>query len=285
LNIYSIFSKIDSFHEILNNCNFDILFSNETKLNNQIPDSFLSHKNYACYRRDRNLGNGIENRSGGIAIYIKKEFIHSVKISDIFEAMHLTFILKNETLNFISSYKSPSSKDLDFLTYLDTILLSINLDDPLFIIGDLSMDLLSAKGQPLLDFMEEQKIKNFVNEPTRVSSKFFKSSGVNQHSNTLIDVILHNKDLISCTEVVGCPYSDHNFVLAAIKIVSNKPKSQTIWSRSYSEKNLKQIEEILSKSDFSAIDNLDSVNDKWNYFKNLLLRILDSTSEKNHLTR
>ena len=75
----------------------------------------------------------------------------------------------------------------------------MNLDNPLFIIGDLKMDILSAKGQPLLDYMEEQKIKNFVNEPTRVSSKFFKSSSVNQYSNTLIDVILHNKDLISCT--------------------------------------------------------------------------------------
>ena len=61
------------------------------------------------------------------------------------------------------------------------------------------MDLLSAKGQPLLDYMEEQKIKNFVNEPSRVSYKYFKSSSVNQYSNTLIDVILHNKDLISCT--------------------------------------------------------------------------------------
>jgi hypothetical protein len=114
---------------------------------------------------------------------MEKRNIHSVKISDIFEAMHLTLILKNKTLNFISSYKSPSSKDSDFLTYLDTILLSINLDDLLFIIGDLNMDLLSAKGQPLLDYMEEQKIKNFVNEPSRVSYKFFNSSSVKQHIN------------------------------------------------------------------------------------------------------
>ena len=45
------------------------------------------------------------------------------------------------------------------------------------------MDLLSAKGQPLLDYMEEQKIKNFVNEPSRVSYKFFNSSSVKQHIN------------------------------------------------------------------------------------------------------
>ena len=37
--------------------------------------------------------------------YKKKEFIHSVKISDTFEAMHLTSILKNTAYNFISSNK------------------------------------------------------------------------------------------------------------------------------------------------------------------------------------
>jgi hypothetical protein len=92
--------------------------------------------------------------------------------------VHITLILKNITLNFISSYKSLSTKDSDFLTNLDTVLSSIYLDDPLFIVGDLNMDLLSAKGQPLIDFMEGLKLNNFVKEPTRESSRFFKSSSV-----------------------------------------------------------------------------------------------------------
>ena len=36
LNINSIFSKIDSFHDILDKNNFDVLFLNETKLNESI---------------------------------------------------------------------------------------------------------------------------------------------------------------------------------------------------------------------------------------------------------
>ncbi len=49
----SIFSKVDSFHEILDSGQFDILFINESKLNIDIPDSHISHSKYKCYRRDR----------------------------------------------------------------------------------------------------------------------------------------------------------------------------------------------------------------------------------------
>ena len=103
LNINSIFSKIDSFYDILDRCKYDILFINESKLNLSIPDSKISHKNYTLYRRDRDFGY-FNNRSGGILLYIKKEFIHSVKICDKFESMHLNLLLKNTTYNFLASY-------------------------------------------------------------------------------------------------------------------------------------------------------------------------------------
>jgi hypothetical protein len=41
LNINSIFSKVDSFFEILDLNTYDILFINESKLNSLIPDSHI----------------------------------------------------------------------------------------------------------------------------------------------------------------------------------------------------------------------------------------------------
>ncbi len=60
LNINSIFSKIDSFYDVLDRCKYDILF-----INLSIPDSKISHKNFTIYRIDRDFGN-FNKRSGGI---------------------------------------------------------------------------------------------------------------------------------------------------------------------------------------------------------------------------
>jgi hypothetical protein len=96
LNINSIFSKVDSLHEILDSDNYDILFLNESKLNMAIPDSHISHTKYKCYRRDRDYlsSSGLDKHGGGIVIYIRKECTHSVQKSDSFEIMQLCLMLK-----------------------------------------------------------------------------------------------------------------------------------------------------------------------------------------------
>ncbi len=170
LNINSIFSKVDFFHEILDSGQYDILFINESKLNVDIPDSHISHSKYKCYRRDRDylIHTNTDKRGGGIVIYIRKEYVHSVQKADSFEVMHLNLILKDTSFNFVACYKSPSTHNQAFIDYLDNVLLGINLSDPLFIIGDLIMDLLSPNSNPLKEFIELNKFKNFINEPTRV---------------------------------------------------------------------------------------------------------------------
>ena len=75
----------------------------------------------------------------------------------------------------------------------------------------------------------------------------------------------HNKNLVLDTEVIGCPYSDHDFVIFSIKIDSRKPEPETICSRSYSEKNLKLIEEQLLQCNLSEIDKFNSSNEKWEF--------------------
>jgi len=39
-----------------------------------------------------------------------------------------------------------------------------------------------------------------------------------KESGTLLDIILHNKNLITDTQVIGCPYSDHKFIVGSIEI-------------------------------------------------------------------
>ena len=286
ININSVFSKVDSFFEILDSDQYDLLFINESKLNSSIPDSFICHKKYSCYRRDRDYVNmtGIDKNGGGIVIYIRKEYIHSVQKSDSFESMHLSLIIKNTTYNFIACYKSPSVHNQKFIEYLESVLMGIDLNDPLFIIGDLNMDLLSSNENPLKRFMQDQNMSNFINNATRVRQRFNKSLDTSTHSSTLLDVIIHNKNLITGTQVIDCPYSDHKFIVGAIDIKKFNPKPQIFWSRSLSEKNLKLMSEYLSSADFSGITNHNSVNDKWEHVRKIFIEKLDKIAPLKKVT-
>ncbi len=46
-------------------------------------------------------------------------------------------------------------------------------NEPLFVFGDLNMDLKSIKGLDLAQFLVRNGLKNFVNEQTRVCRSFY----------------------------------------------------------------------------------------------------------------
>ena len=283
LNINSIFNKIDSIHDILDLGTFDIIFINESKLDNTVPDSHLSHIRYTLHRRDRKFLNDAElgRHGGGLLIFIRKFYIHSIEICDKFEAMHLSVTHNNTTAHFIVCYKSPSLVSNNvFLEFLDLKVSDINPDDPLFIIGDLNMDLNSFHGNLLQDFMADFVLTNFVKESTRVASRLSRknSSSKFSESSTLLDVILHNDILITETLVVGCPFSDHKFVAASVSLDKPEPYDPVIWSRSLSDENLTSIGNKLSSLDFTKMDKFNNCNDKWLFLKNSLLIAIDKIS-------
>ena len=74
---------------------------------------------------------------------------------------------------------------------------------------------------------------------------------------------------------MGCPYSDHSFTVGEIQLISSKPKLQSFWSRSYSEKNMLLIEEQILNIDFSSLNKLNYSNGKWEYLKTSIISILD----------
>lgn len=282
ININGIRSKIKSIHEVLDKNIFDIICINESKLDQSVPDSFLSHVRYSLHRRDRNFsgGEGFGRNGGGLLLFIRKKFTHSVEVCNNFEAMHLTVTFKQTTSHFLVCYKSPSLKDADYIEFLSSKVSDLNPSDPLYIIGDLNMDLNSINGNQLQQFMNDFSLSNLVKEPTRVQSRLIRkeSSSGFRESSTLLDVILHNNILISNTLVTGCPDSDHKFVAVSIK--TDKPVSTQsyVWSRNLSEQNLLLISNKLSGLNYSEMDKLNSCNDKWLFLKNIITSELDKVA-------
>ena len=198
LNINSIFNKLADIHSIISTHKFDFISLNETKLDPSVPDSFYINEKYNIIRRDRGVGRG-----GGIMILVKNSYqiIHSY-ISDSFEIIHIMIEVSHSSHHFICCYKPPSASDVDFLEYLETLVLSINMNDSIFIIGDLNMDLLSHDGILLSDFMNRLSFRNFCLDPTRIASRTCKISNKISVSSTLLDVIMHNGSIISESRVI-----------------------------------------------------------------------------------
>jgi len=78
---------------------------------------------------------------------------------------------------------------------------------------------------------------------------------------------------VTATNVASCPYSDHDFILAAIETVKDKFKPEIFWSRNLSGNNIKQIEEGLKNINYSKIDEMAYSNEKWLNLKHSILSI------------
>ena len=182
-------------------------------------------------------------------------------------------------MNFICSYKSPKSNNFQYISALKNFVLPKNLNKPLFIIGDLNIDLLkdqngqfcSDKGAQLNEMCEIFKLKFFVKLPTRIAHYKNKLTNNIRTSISLIDVVLHNNELISDVVNIDCPFSDQKFVVIAINSKTCVEMDFTMTCRNLSEKNMSKIVDTIAKINFHPIKTLKTVNEKYAMFASLLL--------------
>jgi len=296
LNVNSLFNKKQHIIDIADKGEFDLILLNETKLDAHVPHNFLEHAHYTILRRDRN------GRGGGIMVLVKREYnIISSSNDQNYELLAVQILIKNVACNFICCYKSPSINAIEFTTYLDTYILSVDLSLPLFIIGDLNFNLTTEHGLPLGKIMVNYNLRNFVEKSTRVAHRSANRTNkavtkslnkttphdllsvkqtitLQTHSSTLIDVILHNGDLIIGSDVIGCPFSDHKFVVAVLKLPANKKLPPIKFnSRCLSPTNLEKICQSLSDGNHKILETINIKNpaDKLKFLQTNLLLVVD----------
>ena len=84
---------------------FDIIVLNETKINEEIPDSFFSNRRYNTIRRDRNT------EGGGVLVFCRKEYkILKSENSMDNEIIYFQLLNKNIICYFLACYNP--NKDL-----------------------------------------------------------------------------------------------------------------------------------------------------------------------------
>ena len=139
-----------------------------------------------------------------------------------FETIYFQLYVDGQLVNMLLSYKSPSTDNNEYIEKLESFLLLLDPREPLFIIGDLNMDLKSIRGADLLNFLIRNNLKNSVEQHTRVCRSYYKDRKKFQTSKTLIDVIISNQEDKIENQVIGCPFSDHKFIIAALEYSQTK---------------------------------------------------------------
>ena len=147
--------------------------------------------------------------------------------------------------------------------------------EPLFIIGDLNMNLLSDDGNDLKEFMINNDLTNSVRSPTRIQTNFYKKTNKYKTSKTLIDLVLYNQhNLAKQSIVIDCPFSDHCFVATSLDIAYVKPQLPTIMCRNLSEPVLAQILLDLEHMDHRMSED-KNVETNWTLIKKKIMQVIE----------
>ena len=272
LNINSLSNHLIEISYLLNSKVFDIIFLSETKLDETLPFSYFINLYYDLIRRDRN------SFGGGLAVFIKKPLkCNSVVTynSEIdFEFIYFQITYLKKIINFIFCYKAPILNDKIFIDYLENLLFKINLDEDIFIIGDLNMDLnIFKQNINFSEFIINYGMKNFITESTRINTS--KTDTTEVVSESLIDIILHNSDLITNTSVYPCSFSDHSFIIAGLNFTKVKDNNFFSMSRCLNANKLNMIMPYIISIDFNALTDIKCCNLRWLSIKSMILNILN----------
>jgi hypothetical protein len=144
--------------------------------------------------------------------------------------------------------------------------------------GDLNMNLNRTSNDfnnLFFDFMLNKTITNKEINPTRIAT--IEKNNIQVHTETLIDVIIHNDDLVSDCQVIDGPksISDHCFVVTNIKIIKVAHEVKSIIGRNLNKNNLLKIFDQYDYINYSDLYLAANPELKWKIFKDKILHLLN----------
>lgn len=261
LNVNGLRHKLCEVFEILNLKHLDLFLLNETKLDVDVPMSKFMHPNYNILRLDRKEAGG-----GGLMVYLKKNYDLIKYEYTNFETIHFKTRINGCIVNFVASYKSPSTDNNNYLSELENLLLSIDRTEHIIIVGDLNMNLMDEKGNELRTFLTNNEFINCVNGFTRVNHIFMKKQNKIITTKSLIDVILHNSSCIDSEDVriIKCPISDHHLIMANLSLKRDTDlKKEKVFGRCLNISKMGLINNELKSIDWQILNSINLIDDKW----------------------
>ena len=187
----------------------NILNISESWLNDNIDSNDISIKGYTLIRNDRNKNqDGSIRKGGGVCTYVKEGIICTTMddltcLNDDIEVSVIKYKLPfTRDIYVLNVYRPPAGDVEVCIKYLQLCLSQVrnerNCD--IFIGGDLNIDILktnSPNTKRILKFIRTNQLKQLITNVTRPDS------------NTCIDVIMTNCDIIRDSGIFNINISDH----------------------------------------------------------------------------
>lgn len=146
------------------------------------------------------------------------------------------------------------------------------------------MNILDNNNETLSDFLLNNSFTQFVKEPTRIIGKYYDKSDKVEFSKTLIDVVIHNQDLVKSASAIDCPFSDHRFIAINLALKPAQLIKKQIIGRNLPKKNTDLIVDKILSSDLDTTDLNITKDQKWLKFKETILNIIDDIAPEKLIT-
>ena len=215
VNAQSLLSNLDEIKLLIHERKIDILCVTETWLLPHTTDVIISIPGYKLFRCDKGRGSGvcIYAKHCLNPVLIDTRINPHPAVEDIFIKVQCR---KLPSVIIGSMYRHPKAHANSFDYISDVFRHMCILQKPVFILGDLNDNLLSANNK-LSRVITSNKLTQLISSPTRTTST----------SATLIDVIITNKpELVLLADVIPSVIADHDLVTVTANI--SKPKRTLI---------------------------------------------------------
>ena len=251
-----------------NENDISMLGVSESKLGENIPDSFIQVDNFQVFRKDKIHG------SGGLLVYVRNDITCSRRKDlehEHFESIWTEMFPKNSKSVLIGHfYRNPTSSTDWNDIFDDQIEKAAEEEKEIFLLGDFNKDLLNPQVKTQwLGYINSHGMTQHVNEATRV---------VPHVSSTLIDHIYSNfSENIHFVDIPKIGLSDHYPIFFTRKVNGRIPKAthHTIKYRSFKNFDEKKFNEDLKTIPWDVIKVFDTADDALDTWYSLFSEVLD----------
>ena len=270
LNVVSLPKHLDEIRILLADQSIDVLALNETRLNSSISNGQAHIRGYdvLCLDRDRN--------GGGVCMHIRNSLPYHYRsdlVRDDLESISVEVKKPNSCPFIISTKYTLPSATVDIFTKIESLLSNVedNEDKKIYLLGDLNCNLLDTTNfaaKKLDSIMEIYQLIQVIDKPTRLT----------ESSASLLDVCITSApNKIMCSDVIHTGGSDHSLIYVVRKINAT---TKTNTTKEISFRNFKHFNSIAFQNDlfyqpWDTVDALCNVDQKWNFWKELFLEVLD----------
>ena len=259
LNIVSLRKYRHELSVLLHDNDIDVIGLCATRLDEKVPDSYVSIAEYKIFKNDRDL-NG-----GGVAKYIKENFPEpSVKLkTHSLELLVLELAPKNSKLFFVACWYRPPTSVVDIQAFEDLRNELKNLDDTekeIILVGDINCDFKcngNSNANKLKFIYSEFQLEQLIKSYTRVAVTHA-DEGDPTVSKTLIDHFSTNKpNYILNVDIIEAGMVDHyrNYGIKKINAsrLNSSKKQRLAEIRSLKRYNKALLQQDLQETDWDCI--------------------------------